>query len=349
MSSKPVKLSLAGAGLVGRWHADAIRALAPEVDLLSIVDPDRQAASYADGLGIPWYSSLKEMFAAETPDGVILATPNQVHLENALDCTEARCPMLIEKPIAVTSQEAERIVHAAGDKGVPVLVGHHRRHNPLIRQAKKIIDGGTLGPIVTVQGTCWLLKPDAYFEPDWRRRPGAGPVMVNAIHDVDLLRHLCGDVAGVQAVTSSAARGFATEDSAVALLSFRSGALGTLNVSDSAAAPWSWELTSGENPVYPTTRESCYLIGGTRGSLSLPDLRVWSHGEDGHWKTGITAAGHPVADADPLREQIRHFAAVIRGEEEPLVSGLEGMKSLQVIEAILLSAREARAVQLPSF
>ena len=86
---------------------------------------------------------------------------------------------------------------------------------------------------------------------------------------MDLLRYLCGDIECVQAMTSNAVRGGETEDSAIVLLKFRSGALGTLSVSDTVAAPWSWELTSGENSAYPVTSQSCYLIGGTRASLSI--------------------------------------------------------------------------------
>ncbi len=345
-----LSLALAGAGLVGKWHAAACEAVG-SVELRWVVDPSEAGRSFAESSGLDWYPSLPSLFAEERPDGVIIATPNQVHLENGLDCIEAACPALIEKPIAPTTSEAARLVRAAMTKGVTLLVGHHRRHNPLVRQAKSIIDEGRLGRIVTVQGSCWLLKPDDYFAQDWRKRSGGGPVLVNAIHDLDLLRHLCGEILAVQAQVSSNLRAGDNEDSAVVLLSFRSGAIGSFSVSDCVAAPWSWELTAAENPAYPATTESCYLIGGTKASLSIPDNRLWSHGPGGHWKTAIQASAFPGSRGDPLVAQVAHFAAVIRGEELPLVTGVEATRSLAVVEAILMSAKTGHqeAVLVPEF
>lgn len=315
-----------------------------------VVDPSEAGAAFAREIDAEHYSSLQDLFLEAKPNGVIVATPNQVHLENGLACVEAGCPLLIEKPIAPTTGEAARLVAAAKAKGVPLLVGHHRRHNPLVGRARALIDEGRLGRIVTVQGSCWLLKPDDYFAQDWRRQRGGGPVLVNAIHDLDLLRYLCGDVLSVQAQLSSDLRDGDTEDSAVVLLRFKSGAIGSFSVSDSVAAPWSWELTAAENPAYPATTESCYMIGGTKASLSIPDNRLWSHGPGGHWKTAIQATAFPGRRGDPLVAQLAHFAAVIRGEEVPLVSGAEATRSLALVEAILKSAKTGcpEAVAVPA-
>ncbi len=343
-----VQIALAGAGLVGRWHADAILSMESEVALAAIVDPSPDGKAYADKVGVPWHGSLTELFGSERPDGVVVATPNQVHLENALECISVDCPVLIEKPIATSSDEAIQIVTAAREKRVPVLVGHHRRHNPIIRKAKSLIEEGRLGRITTVQSNCWLLKPEDYFSQAWRRAGGAGPVMVNAIHDLDLLRYLCGEVASVHAAASSAVRQFETEDTAAVLLVFESGALGTLSVSDTVASPWSWELTAGENSAYAATDQSCYLVGGTEASLSLPDARLWRHDGGGNWKDPIGFESQAVQKANPLAAQIRHFISVIEGEAEPLVSAEEGLNSLALAEAILQSAADGRAVTLES-
>ncbi len=104
---------------------------------------------------------------------------------------------------------------------------------------------------MSVEATCWLAKPDDYFEVAWRREAGAGPIFTNLIHDIDLMRALCGDVTSVQAIETNAIRGHAVEESAAVLLRFENGALGTLNVSDATVAPWSWETTSGENRGFP--------------------------------------------------------------------------------------------------
>ena len=353
----PVRLALAGAGLIGRRHAAATTAL-PSMQLEWIVDPTTSGRDLAAEMGAAWFPSLTDMLAVAKPDGVILATPNQVHVENGMECVHAGCPMLIEKPIATSSAEAAGLLAAAEAASVPILVGHHRRHNPLVRQARAILDQGSLGRILAAHATCWMAKPDDYFNAAWRTRSGAGPVMVNAIHDVDLLRHFCGEVESVQAFRSSTVRNGGTkthavgvnavEDSAVAILQFCSGAIGTLSVSDAIASPWSWETTSAENSAYAVTAESCYLIGGTRGSLSVPDNRLWNHGGDGHWMSPIRATSFPTSKEEPLIAQLRHFAAVIRGEAEPLVSGREGARSLAVVEAILRSAASGTNVSMTS-
>jgi len=344
--SNPLKITMVGAGLIGQRHIEVMRVLGDDVSLASIVDPSEAGRAFAETMNVDWYSSLKEMFASSRPDGAILATPNQVHVENGLDCVEAGCPMLVEKPIATTCAEASVLIDAAAVADIPILVGHHRRHNPLMQKAKFLIDEGDLGRITSVHGTCWLMKPDEYFAPEWRRKDGAGPIMVNAIHDIDLLRYLCGDVQSVQAISSNVVRGFETEDTAAALIKFRSGALGTFNISDTVPSPWSWEMTSGENPDFSATPQSCYMIGGTKGSLSIPDLRLWTHEGDGHWKQPINSTSFPNNNTDPLVMQIRHFGEVIRGQAEPIVSGEEGLKSLSVLEAIKNSAATGDTINL---
>jgi len=330
-----IRLALAGAGLIGRRHADAI-AQAPGVRLVAVADP--MGEDWGRGRGLAWHADIDALIAMERPDGLIVATPNRAHVEAGMAAVAAGIPALIEKPVADTVAEAARLVEAARGAGVPLLAGHHRRHNPLIRAAKARIEAGEIGRAVTAQATCWLYKPDDYFDVAWRTQAGAGPVFINLIHDVDLMRHLVGEVTAVQAADRNAVRGHAVEDTAAAILHFEGGALGTVSVSDTVVAPWSWEMTSAENPAYPQTGESCYLIGGTRGALSVPDGTGWSQEPRGWWET-MDRACPGVRDTDPLVAQIEHFARVIRGEEAPLVSAEEGMRSLAVIEAIGRSAR----------
>jgi predicted dehydrogenase len=338
-----VKLAVAGAGQVGRRHVDAIaksRGAAP----LCVVDPADGAKSYAAGLGVPWFPDLSEMFAAEKPDGVILATPNQLHVEHGLACVAAGVPALVEKPISIDVPSARKLVEAAEAAHVPLLVGHHRRHNPLIRAAKDKLAAGAVGSIIAVHSMFWLYKPDDYFDAAWRRQPGAGPVLLNVIHDIDLMRWLCGEIAAVQALESNAVRGNAVEETAAILLRFENGALGTAAVSDTIVGPWSWEMTSAENPAYPPTEQFCYLIGGTHGSLEVPSLRIWSNAGKRSWMEPLRADAVPFDAADPLIRQIDHFARVIRREEKPVVSGREGMKTLAVVEAVKQSARTGEMV-----
>lgn len=343
--AEPTRIAVVGAGLIGVRHAQAL-ASARGVTLAAIVDPAKAGAQVAADHGVPVFATLDELFNAGLADGAILAVPNPLHGQMALACINAGLPVLIEKPITSTVQEGASVLAAAQAAGLPVLTGHHRRYNPLIREALEIVKSGQLGPLTAVQAQTWFLKPEPYFEAGWRREKGAGPVYLNLIHDIDLLLALCGPVAEVQAMESSARRGFDVEDTAVILLRFESGVLGTVNVSDAAAAPWSWELTARENAHYPATDQNCYWIAGTEGSLALPNLAVWSHdGPDGWWSP-ISAKRLPFGFDDPLVVQATHFGAVIRGEETPVVSGADGLAALRVIEAVKDAARTGQIIRI---
>lgn len=338
----PIRLAVVGAGLVGRRHIDAIRHV-PGVDLAGVVEPDPAAAP----LDAPTYGSLETLFDAVSVDGVILSTPTPLHVSGGLTCIERRCPVLIEKPLAASVEDARALTQAAQQANVPVLVGHHRRHNPLVQKAAALIAEGAIGEVRAAQVTCWFYKPDDYFDiAPWRKRGGAGPISVNLVHDVDLMRHFCGEVATVQAQKAPTRRGFENEDLAAAVLGFESGAICTLTVSDSVVSPWSWELTSGEYPIYPTTGESCYLIGGSEGALSLPDMRLWTHQGKRSWWHPISATTMPRDAADPLVNQIIHFTDVIKGNATPLVSAKEGLRTLEVIDAIQRAADTQSLVRL---
>lgn len=337
------RIAVVGAGLIGRSHASHAAARAR---LAAIVDPADAAAGFADEMQVRRFASLRELLAGETVDAVVIATPNQLHEEQASLCIEAGLPVLVEKPIADTVAAAERIVAASEKAGVPVLVGHHRRHNPIVGAVRETIRSGALGRLVGVHTTCWFHKPDAYFAAAWRSQPGAGPVYINLIHDIDLLLHYCGEVESVQAAESNAVRGLAVEDTAAVLLRFRSGALGTVTVSDAIAAPWSWELTAAENPAYPHLPVTSTMLGGTRASLSVPDMVLWTHEGAADWKNPMTRRTIAFAPADPLDLQMRHFSRVALGLEAPLVTAGEALAALKVIEAIKKAAETQRPVFL---
>ena len=331
-------IAVVGAGLIGRQHIDRVLG-DPSVRLSHIVDPTEAARALAQQHGVPWAPDIAAMLAAGRPHGVIVATPNQLHVEHGLACVAAGLPTLIEKPVADDADGARRLVEAAEAAGVPLLIGHHRRHNPLIRAARARIEAGEIGRVVAAHATCWLFKPDSYFDAAWRRQPGAGPVFINLIHDIDLLRHLCGEISAVQAIESSAVRGHPVEETAVILLRFASGALGTVTVSDTIVSPWSWELTSRENDLYQPSGEECYMIGGTHGSLSVPSAALWRNPDERSWHARVERSVEPVEPGDPLALQVTHFREVILGRAEPLVSGREGLNTLEVVAAIKRATR----------
>lgn len=333
--SIPPRTAVVGAGLIGRRHAALVK---QHGRLAAIVDPSEAARAFAAECGAPWFGDLGACLASAPPDAAIIATPNQLHARNALDCIAAGVPVLVEKPITDTTASAMQVVEASERAGVPVLVGHHRRHNPLIAVAREAIEAGRLGRVTLVNGQFWLYKPDDYYAEVWRRQKGAGPVFINLIHDIDLLRHLCGEIARVEARHSNAARGLEVEDTAAILLEFESGALGTVSVTDSVVAPWSWEFASAENPAYPRTNVHCYMIGGSHGSLSVPDLQLWTQAEPRSWWNPILSEHLHYERGDPLVRQLKHFAEVVEGKAEPLVSARDGMRTLAVVEAISISA-----------
>ncbi|MGI9449042.1 MAG: Gfo/Idh/MocA family protein [Geminicoccaceae bacterium] len=336
-----LQIAVAGAGLIGRKHIDI--AFGHGI-LDAIIDPD--ARDLAERYGCLWYQAVEDYLEAHKPDGMIIATPNQLHVEHGLACIRREVPVLIEKPIADVPGAAAALVREAQRANTPILVGHHRRHNPIIKTAKAAIDADEIGRIVSVHAQFWLYKPDEYFNAAWRRSKGAGPVFINLIHDIDLLRHLCGEIARVQAVESNRVRGHDVEDSAVVILEFENGALGTVSVSDTVPAPWSWELTAAENAAYPKAHAYCYMIGGQRGALSIPDLRLWSYSGDPSWWEPIECQILPAEEADPLRVQFEHFLDVVERKVSPLVSGEEGLKSLHVIDAIKAAAATGVAQHL---
>ena len=321
----PARIGIFGAGLIGARH---VKEAADRGVLGAIADPSEAAQDLAQAHGVPWYPSPEACIAKGGIDAAVIATPNHLHADQAELCLAHGLPSLIEKPIADSLENASRIVAASARTGVPVLVGHHRRHNPLIERAKEIIEAGQLGKIIAVTGQFWLYKPDDYFDMRWRSEPGGGPMLINCIHDIDLMRHLVGEIEEVQSMISRAQRGSQVEDTAAITLRFAGGGLGSFSVSDTIAAPWSWEMTSGENPIYPHLAESCYRIGGTHGALSIPDLRLWSHPGTRSWWEPMTHETHSVATGDAFSRQFDHFLDVINGAA-PRVSAQEGLKSLR--------------------
>ena len=345
----PVNIAVAGAGVIGRAHM-AVIAHDPQCRLCGIADPSEAAQTLAQEKGVPWFATLDALLAATSPDGVVLATPNALHVPQALQCIAAGVPVLVEKPIAHTVADAQKLVQATQAHQAKVLIGHHRAHSPLMRQAKAVIDEGCLGTLVSVMGSALFYKPDDYFtQAPWRREVGGGPILINLIHEIHNLRMLCGEIAEVQAMTSNAVRGFAVEDTAAITFRFASGVLAAFMLSDTSASARSWEQTSQENKAYASyDDEDCYVIAGTMGSLSVPTMRLKTYAEtqDRSWFKPFQLSTVALEREDPLRLQMDHFIRVIQGVDEPLVSAHDGLQNLLVVEAIAQAAASQRTVRL---
>jgi predicted dehydrogenase len=343
-----VAIAVAGAGLIGREHIRVTRE-SRSARLAAIVDPSPAAAEIARQAEVPLYPTLAELFGKAKPDGVILGTPNQLHVEQGLECIRAGVAALVEKPVATSVAEGRRFCEAVEAANARILVGHHRIHSPILAQARAVVQSGRLGPIVAVIGAALFYKPDDYFDQaPWRREPGGGPILLNMIHEVGNLRALAGEIVAVQAFASNATRKHPVEDTVAINLRFANGALGTFLLSDTAASAKSWEQTSQENKSYPTyPDEDCYVIAGTDGSLAVPTMRLktYARKEDRSWWKPFQTGVAEMVRADPLARQIEHFCAVIRGEAKPLVSARDGLQNLLVTEAIVEAARTGRIVQ----
>lgn len=353
MSPQRVRIAVAGGGLIGKRHLEEIRRSAV-AEIAAVVDPGAAGPELAEKYGVPGYFSLAELFAQEKPDGVILATPNQLHVAGGLECVAAGVPVLVEKPIGDSIEAATRLVEAGEAAGVPILTGHHRNYSPITLKAREIVDSGALGRLVAVVGTALFYKPDSYFDANggWRKLPGGGPLLLNLIHEVNNLLMLVGDITTVQAASSGAIRGYPVEDTAAMVFTFANGALGTFVVSDTAASPRSWEMTSGETSTDKAfdhyDDEDAYHLAGTLGSLSIPTMRLKVYPGAPSWWEKFDSTTVPVERTDPVANQIVHFADVIRGDASPICSGRDGLKALLVVDAIIEASRTGQPVTVRS-
>lgn len=336
MSSR-MPVAVMGAGAIGRMHIERIM-VHDDVQLAGIADPSPAAAELADRLGVPWFAEPLELAALPDVRAVIVATPNGTHADIGTACLERKLPVLMEKPIADTLESAQRLCDAVSATGVPLMVGHQRRHNPLLRRARELVRAGALGRPVSATVMATWLKPDSYFEMEWRRQPGGGPVLINMIHDIDLLRFLLGEVVSVQAQRSNAVRGFAVEDTAAALLRFECGALATLITSDAASAPWNWDLAAGEASHYAKQDVDSIFLTGTDGSLTLPQLQVFQFRGKRGWHDPLTQERTPLHKGDPYVEQLRHLRRVAEGHETPVCSARDGLRTLEATLAVHAAA-----------
>ena len=352
MKLESIGISVVGAGAIGRTHIDTLvkmeRAGTGGVRLAAVVDPAPAGRALAEAHGVPCLPDVAALIESRLAQAAIVATPNETHLPVAASLLRSGLPVLLEKPVAESLESALRLITVAGETSTPLLVGHHRRHNPIIKAAHEAIRGGRIGDLVMATVTCSLAKTPSYFEAAWRRTPGAGgPLLINLVHEIDLLRHFFGEVASVQAITGNARRGFSVEDTAAVALSFLNGGLATLCISDAAIGPWAWDLSAGENPArFPAHDVTAHHYAGSRAGLSLPDLTLWEPEGEPDWTRKLLPSKLPMQPADPYTEQLLHFAGLIRHGGSPLVSARDATANLIVLDAIRSAAEKRQAVEV---
>ncbi|MEP3330846.1 Gfo/Idh/MocA family oxidoreductase [Sedimentitalea sp.] len=329
------RLLVAGAGLIGSRHIAHILAQ-PHLTLAGVIDPDPAVRAKFDA---PAFASIDAVDVAA--DGIVLATPSDLHADHAEQSAARGWHMLIEKPVASAMEQADRIIAAARAAEVRTLVGHHRRYHPKVRALKDLLCGGAIGTPVLASLIWALKKPDAYFDVSWRAGVQGSPVLINLVHEVDLLRFLFGTITNVSGFGSRNVRGKKNLESGGVTLGFSGGQVATIAFSDATPSPWAFEAGTGENPNIAITAQDHLRIIGTAGAVEFPSLTVWSGAND--WSQSPSPVVYPAEGEAPLIVQLNHFSDVIAGRDEPLVDAEEGRKSLEhtlKIERVLAESAE---------
>lgn len=353
-SLNPMKLAIIGTGLIGPRHAQA--ALKdPDVTLVAIVDPSPVASKLATELGVTHYPSVVALLdspsTADKPDAALVCTPNHTHVEISQQLLSAGIHVLCEKPLSVDIASGQSLVSHATTQQLHLLTAHHRRFNPYVVAAKRILTSTatSVGNITAVSGLWALHKPSPYFDPptEWRRSgEAAGPVLINLIHDIDVLHYLLGSkIVRVAAFAAPKRRtSYEAEEGGAILLHFASGVVATFVLSDAVVSPHAFEMGTGENPVIAHTGRDVYRIFGTEGTLSVPDLKrsFYAEGVEKSWSSQLTEVTERLEDwlsADerqkaPFELQMAHLVKVLRGEEEPVCTGVDGLAAVRVAQAV---------------
>jgi predicted dehydrogenase len=345
---KKVRLASIGAGMIGHLHARIARQLA-ECDYLALSDPDPKKGELAGELGVRYYPDFRLMIEKESLDGVIISVPNEAHDAVGVECADRGLHLFMEKPIASTLEAADRLIAGARANNVGLYVAHHRRFNPRIDKVRELLQGGELGELVGVSVLWCMYKPSGYFTAGaWRKGKGGGPILINTIHEIDLLRYLHGEIARVYAEVSNKSRGFEVEDTVSVSMRFRDGALASILMSDAAPSLWGYECTAGENPFFYPTKGDIYHFLGSRASLSFPGLVkvFYADPQRRGWQHPISTAQLQVTPCDPYVEQLKHFCRVVRGVEASRTSGEDARRSLEVALALRASGASGKAIEV---
>lgn len=350
MMPKKINFILSGPGLIGRQHAKLINQNS-NTHLAVIVAPsDIENEKFCHDMGAKFYTDFEQALKNEQIDAAIISSPNKFHFAQAMMCIKKGIPVLIEKPLTDNIDESFELYNQAQNLNVPVLVGHHRTYNPLLEPVKQFLQSDKFGRLVIFSGHALFYKPAHYFvEGEWRTKKGGGPILINLIHEIGLMRYLCGEISSVFAIARNNIRGYEVEDTVVITLVFKNGALGNFVLSDAAASNKSWELTTGENPAYPQSQDAnSYHFAGTKGSVDFPTMkaRYYSDGTDPSWWTDFTIKQLFRPQGNSLALQLEHFIDVINGKVKPIVTALDGHMNLVVVDAIMQSIEKGVMVDV---
>jgi UDP-N-acetyl-2-amino-2-deoxyglucuronate dehydrogenase len=343
ITGRKIKIAIVGCGRISKNHFSAIEQYSDELSLAAVCDIDPAAsAEHAEKYKIPAYRDMEEMLEKEQLDLVALCTPSGIHPEQAVIAANHKVHVMTEKPMATRWNDGMRMVKACDEAGVYLFVVKQNRRNSTLQFLKRAVTEKRFGKINLVHLNVFWTRPQSYYDQGngWRGtwEFDGGAFMNQASHYVDLLDWLIGPVEKVQAMMSTT-RDIEVEDTGVLNVKWRNGALGSMSVT---------MLT------YPRNLEGSITILGEKGTVrvggvAVNDIQLW-HFEDpkdydqqiqsaNYETTSVYGFGHPL--------YYRNVIDVMRGNAEPETDGREGLKSLELLIAAYLSARDGKTVSLP--
>ena len=339
---KNFRIALVGCGRISKNHFEAIDKI-DGLELVAVADRDPERAKQA-GMQwkVPHFTSYERMLAESQADVITIATPSGLHAEQGIAAAEAGKHVVMEKPMAISLTGADALVHACDKAGVRLFVVKQNRLNPPVQLLKRAVDRNRFGRIFLASCTVHWARPQEYYDQaPWRGtwEFDGGAFMNQASHYVDLIQWLMGPVESVMAKTATLARRIETEDTGIAILKFRSGALGTIEVTMLA---------------YPRNLEGSLTILGEKGSAKVGGTAVnkiehWEFAEPDEDDKLVESANTNPPNVYGLGHlgYYRNVLAVLRGEAKPDTDGRAGRKSLELILGIYESAKTGREVPLP--
>ena len=341
-ADRPLRVALVGCGRISKNHVEAI-AKVDDIELVAVADRDlARAQAVGTACSVPSFQSLDEMLATVPSDLVSICTPSGLHPQHGIVAPRAGRHVLTEKPMAISLAAADEMVHACDAAGVQLFVVKQNRLNPAIQLLKRAVDKGRFGRLYMANVKVRWTRPQSYYDAEpWRGtwEFDGGAFMNQASHYVDLMQWLMGPAESVMAKTATQARRIEAEDSGVAVVKFRSGALGVMEVS---------VLT------YPKNLEGSITLLGETGSVKIGGTAVnrvdhWEFADydDDDKLVDAAATAPPSVYGFGHKPYYENVVAALTGHGRADTDGRAGRKSLELILGIYESARTGCEVPIP--
>lgn len=341
-SDREFHIAVVGCGRISKSHFDAIRKI-DGLRLSVVADTDENRARAAgEEQDVPWFTNYGEMLASAKCDVVAICTPSGLHSAQGIASARAGKHVITEKPMSITLEQADALVEACDTAGVRLFVVKQNRLNPSVQLLKRAVDKGRFGRIYLANATVRWNRPQDYYDAAlWRGtwEFDGGAFMNQASHYVDLIQWLVGPVESVIAKTATQARRIEAEDSGVAVLKFRNGAIGVIEV-NVLTYPRNWE-----GSITIIGERGTAKIGGT--AVNKVEHWVFADYDDDDKLVEAAATNPPSVYGFGHEGYYRNVLAVLRGEAQPETDGRAGRKSLELLLGIYESAKTGRDVPLP--